>query len=730
MYVIIYRKVWNYYEHVCLSSNEEEMIIMSKQNNNSMIVKHASINSVDYIPLAGLNKEQLQKKKEQLIRQHVENAIKKIVYFNNDSMKKMCESRIFFVKKDDILVLCGLYNVSEKHFKTGPIEKTITQACDYLLYNENSGFYFVMDCSTPFDDRFNSRNTSPAIYYQPNGEDEYRLLEYGETYDCSTLNNLQVKYNARKYFPEDSMTYHLIALINTSIVHEVKSATLYSELPMIPNYYVYTTEKDHMTWLVYSFLVDIVTRKKKLLQLQEGFSFHHHYNYDFSTKLSRVMVDLYDKKRCIYDNDNYYFYISRTDTFAFEEIMRRAKTVGKIEQIDNMIEYDATVNYKITIPKNDSTGVAAFIFGVVCKSYVVFPAILGCPIHAIVDILCGESESMNDIDSVTTKNTIFLIKEHFGELPNWKIVALITSYYGSYAARSQPSKYWMYYHGAGLRETVDGNLIESLRAQTYSVKWVSEYSLYKIVLYYYADAIIHYNAKWLGKQHLDIYIPSLLIGIEYQGQQHYEITDYFGGELGFYDRKFMDDTKRKLCKANNVILIEWPYTTAINTANFITQLLLNGIHNIPIPDPFRIPQKEEVIIPEEKTAYDIRQYSIEGKLLSRYSSFEDASDATGISLRAIKKAISGYSNTAGGYQWRKVTARDPINDIEPVQASISTGKSTPVLQVSLYGEIIAEYPSISNAAKAVGINSKSISCVLNGTQKKAGNYYWIYKETE
>ena len=95
-------------------------------------------------------------------------------------------------------------------------------------------------------------------------------------------------------------------------------------------------------------------------------------------------------------------------------------------------------------------------------------------------------------------------------------------------------------------------------------KWSSEVELYKLVKTYYKDAIYQYHSKWLGQQSLDIFIPSLNIGIEYQGKQHYEPVDIFGGVVGFEKTVERDKYKKSLCKDNNVKLIEWKYDEMIS----------------------------------------------------------------------------------------------------------------------------------------------------------------------
>ena len=100
-----------------------------------------------------------------------------------------------------------------------------------------------------------------------------------------------------------------------------------------------------------------------------------------------------------------------------------------------------------------------------------------------------------------------------------------------------------------------------------SPKWKSEAQLFSLVASLYPDAIYQYHPIWLGMQSLDIYIPSLSVGIEYQGIQHYKPIEHFGGEKHFLHRQANDQKKRELCAKNGVKLIEWMYTDAITEEN-------------------------------------------------------------------------------------------------------------------------------------------------------------------
>lgn len=48
--------------------------------------------------------------------------------------------------------------------------------------------------------------------------------------------------------------------------------------------------------------------------------------------------------------------------------------------------------------------------------------------------------------------------------------------------------------------------------------------------------------------------------IEYQGKQHYEPSQKFGGKRGFYQQQYNDNQKRRFCAFHGFNLIEIPYT--------------------------------------------------------------------------------------------------------------------------------------------------------------------------
>ena len=106
-------------------------------------------------------------------------------------------------------------------------------------------------------------------------------------------------------------------------------------------------------------------------------------------------------------------------------------------------------------------------------------------------------------------------------------------------------------------------------------KWKHELSLFHAVRGLYPDTLYQYRPDWLGRQSLDLYIPSLSTAIEYQGVQHYLPVDFFGGEEALSQRRDLDRVKKELCEANSVRLIEWPYSVDPTDKN-VRKMLCEG----------------------------------------------------------------------------------------------------------------------------------------------------------
>lgn len=114
-------------------------------------------------------------------------------------------------------------------------------------------------------------------------------------------------------------------------------------------------------------------------------------------------------------------------------------------------------------------------------------------------------------------------------------------------------------------EKANNNLYGHEKRCNYSrpiYKWVSEELVYKITKKLYNKFAVIYQhrpfflrSSYGGQMSYDIFISGLNIAIEYQGKQHFEPVDFFGGEDSFVKLQQRDKEKMELSKQNGIKLV-------------------------------------------------------------------------------------------------------------------------------------------------------------------------------
>ena len=113
------------------------------------------------------------------------------------------------------------------------------------------------------------------------------------------------------------------------------------------------------------------------------------------------------------------------------------------------------------------------------------------------------------------------------------------------------------------------------------------------------------------------------------------------------------------------------------------------------------------------------QYSLSGTLINSFSSLANAGNAVSAAKSGISKAALGISKTCKGYYWSySSTFPKHIND----------NRRKVVHQLTMEGEFVSEYESVSEASKQTGYNKTSIAKVCRGERKNCGGSLWRYKE--
>ena len=104
--------------------------------------------------------------------------------------------------------------------------------------------------------------------------------------------------------------------------------------------------------------------------------------------------------------------------------------------------------------------------------------------------------------------------------------------------------------------------------------WTSEASLVGLVRSRFSDTVSQWSPHWLARQSVDIYVPSINVAFEYQGEQHYKPVGLFGGEEGFRATQARDARKRECLAREGVALVEWRFDTPIVGAELDRALAL------------------------------------------------------------------------------------------------------------------------------------------------------------
>ena len=109
--------------------------------------------------------------------------------------------------------------------------------------------------------------------------------------------------------------------------------------------------------------------------------------------------------------------------------------------------------------------------------------------------------------------------------------------------------------------------------------WLNETILFNIVRQIFGEldymVVHHARPAFLRRQEFDIYIPDLKIAIEYQGKQHYEAIDFFGGKDALKKRQCLDEKKKRLCKNNHILLIEFKYYESLTEEYVLNKIIIH-----------------------------------------------------------------------------------------------------------------------------------------------------------
>lgn len=98
-------------------------------------------------------------------------------------------------------------------------------------------------------------------------------------------------------------------------------------------------------------------------------------------------------------------------------------------------------------------------------------------------------------------------------------------------------------------------------------KFLDNYNINYIPQYKFKDCV------YICQLPFDFYLPDYNICIEYDGKQHYQSMEYFGGETRFATQQQKDNIKTQYCQENKIKLLRIPYWDFDNIESILNKEL-------------------------------------------------------------------------------------------------------------------------------------------------------------
>jgi group I intron endonuclease len=118
----------------------------------------------------------------------------------------------------------------------------------------------------------------------------------------------------------------------------------------------------------------------------------------------------------------------------------------------------------------------------------------------------------------------------------------------------------------------------------------------------------------------------------------------------------------------------------------------------------------------QKSVY---QYDVStGILVNKYSSLSVAGAKFNLTKQDLSKVCLSVNKVSNGFVWSYSSSSFPIH--------INDNRRKVVQQLTLEGEFLTEYKSVSEASKLTGCNKTSIAKVCRGERKSSGGFLWQY----
>ncbi|WP_391123491.1 NUMOD1 domain-containing DNA-binding protein [Psychrobacillus sp. L3] len=132
--------------------------------------------------------------------------------------------------------------------------------------------------------------------------------------------------------------------------------------------------------------------------------------------------------------------------------------------------------------------------------------------------------------------------------------------------------------------------------------------------------------------------------IEFDGKQHFEPVEIFGGEDAFNKTKKNDIIKNSYCAKNRLDLVRIPYQGFNNINKILDSLFKVEYHNL-FKENYKHSNKRN------RNLKEVVQLTLDGEYIKTYSNMKEITEYMGIAHSSISQCCRGNIKTSGGFKW-------------------------------------------------------------------------------
>lgn len=520
--------------------------------------------------------------------------------FEEDAVKEWikCKYKSFYIKQNENeLIQCGVEKIMVIPHKISYMSKYIA---NFKLFSKIGGLYSIYNANYGFQSGV-KQDQCPFILCQNQNGDIFEF-NYNAIYAEEEIYNQIVVYDTIENIFEPNLeidgdydrTLHIN--IDGRNIKSIKHITNYGRIKENHWYYWYSFWNNGASKYD-CYIVNIKTGESLFygeIEKIAGVSPSPENKYlNVTRKLTAQFLE--NKRRTTQNCTKINEYFSQSSAIDFDVMFSYISKIGKCKIIPNICSDDPNVNYMIEFDSVDVDSFA-FILYMMTRRSVEEIKIFDMPLSRFYQYLTKEYDlEQRLVEFGEEPGYAFQVVKKLEKKLNSNSVSELANYLNlKYEAKSIfpdlkthlkiiPKKLFKHDGSQINRKSpfevnAEQKYREVLRdlqkSGQFIAKWKSEYTLYILVSAYFNNAVFQYYDDWLGHQSLDIFIPEINVGIEYQGIQHFFPVDYFGGEEKFQNQRERDERKQVLCKKNKVKLLFWPYSKSISIENLEQMLKL------------------------------------------------------------------------------------------------------------------------------------------------------------